>query len=374
MADVATNEKSSDNSSKRNGLKSDFPKDSLESAMRIAMVIEESNAGQPYPPTDTAIALSVSPGSSAYRILLSSALKYGLTTGTYKSDYISLTSTGSTVAAPSSPEDRQKALLQAALTPTTLRAVYEYYRGKKLPEQQFFENTVVREFGIPKEHAGKLYNIFMSNLNMVGLLRKANTGLWVGAEAAPAPAGQPIPQTQDDMESPDDASGAMDDMSSTPPIPTAAPARDRIKNAIFLGHGKNKRPLDQLIKILDEYGIPHKEAIDEANAGRPIPTKVADTMRECGAAVLIFTADEKFFDVDGNELWKPSENIAHELGAASVLYGDRIIIFKEKGVTLASNFSSIGYIGFEKDKLSDKGIELFRELVSFKIVNITVGG
>jgi predicted nucleotide-binding protein len=97
-------------------------------------------------------------------------------------------------------------------------------------------------------------------------------------------------------------------------------------------------------------------------------------MRECGAAVLIFTADEQFFDVDRNEVWRPSENVAHELGAASVLYDNRIIIFKEEGVTLASNYSSIGYIEFEKNKLGDKGVDLFRELVKFKIVNISVSG
>jgi predicted nucleotide-binding protein len=90
-------------------------------------------------------------------------------------------------------------------------------------------------------------------------------------------------------------------------------------------------------------------------------------MRECGAAILVFTADKQYFDRDGNSIWRPSENVSHELGAASVLYGDRIVIFKEKGIELPSNFSSVGYIEFEKDKLEDKGIDLFRELVSMKI-------
>jgi hypothetical protein len=52
-----------------------------------------------------------------------------------------------------------------------------------------------------------------------------------------------------------------------------------------------------------------------------------------------------------------------------VLYGDRIVVFKEKGIELPSNFSSVGYIEFEKDKLGEKGIELFRELVSMKIAD-----
>lgn len=81
-------------------------------------------------------------------------------------------------------------------------------------------------------------------------------------------------------------------------------------------------------------------------------------MRECGAAILIFSADEKFTDEDGDEIWRPSENVVNELGAASVLYDNRIIIFKESSVTLARNYRDIGYIEFEKDALDAKVNEL----------------
>lgn len=118
---------------------------------------------------------------------------------------------------------------------------------------------------------------------------------------------------------------------------------------------------------------PRKVAVDEPNRARPIPQKVAETMRECGAAILVFTADKEDFDTDGNSIWRPSENVSHELGAASILYGERIVLFKEKGIELPSNFSSVGYIEFDKNRLSEKGIELFRELVSMKILSISVG-
>jgi predicted nucleotide-binding protein len=156
----------------------------------------------------------------------------------------------------------------------------------------------------------------------------------------------------------------------TPPTPAASQAP--AKNAIFVGHGGNKKPTDQLTRILTEYRIPFKQAVEEPNRARPIPQKVSETMRECGAAILVFTADKEYFDANQNPIWRPSENVSHELGAASVLYGERIVVFKEKGIELPSNFSSVGYIEFEKDKLSDKGIELFRELVSMKILNISV--
>jgi hypothetical protein len=47
---------------------------------------------------------------------------------------------------PTKPEESHEALVTAALTPETFRTIYEYFRGKKLPEPTFFQNTVVREF------------------------------------------------------------------------------------------------------------------------------------------------------------------------------------------------------------------------------------
>ncbi len=70
-------------------------------------------------------------------------------------------------------------------------------------------------------------------------------------------------------------------------------------------------------------------------------------MNECGAAVIIFTADEKFEDTTGRAVYRPSENVVFELGAASVLYGSRVIIFKEKGVDFPTNFRDIGFIEFD---------------------------
>ena len=63
------------------GAGSDLPKHSLKSALRVATALEEKNSGNPMPPTDVAIAIGKSPGSSDFRMLLSSSIKYGLTTG-----------------------------------------------------------------------------------------------------------------------------------------------------------------------------------------------------------------------------------------------------------------------------------------------------
>jgi predicted nucleotide-binding protein len=111
--------------------------------------------------------------------------------------------------------------------------------------------------------------------------------------------------------------------------------------------------------------------MDEANLGRPIPQKVKETIEECGSAILIFTRDEQCFDASGNEIWRPSENVVHELGATSFAYGDRIVIFKEKGLHFPTNYQSIGYIEFESDDIQARTADLLKELIGFGLVRVT---
>jgi hypothetical protein len=355
-----------------------YPKNTVEEALRVPRVIEDQNAGQPLPPIELATALGMSPGSGRFQVLLSSSLRYGFTTGNYKSAKIGLTVSVPEIVAPVDGERAAAALVAAVLTPPTFKAAYEFFKGKKLPDGDFYVNTFSREFSVPKADAAKCAEIFRANMEYVGLVKRATTGLWVSKEIPTTLAAASTDETalgsHEEMES---SSGVATAAPEEPPIvpPTsqlAAPRPERPK-ALFIGHGPNKVPLTQLTKILDEYGIPYKVAEYEANAGRPISKKVADLMEECGAAILIFTADRELRDLEGNSVWLSSGNVAHELGATSVMYDGRVVIFKETGVDLASNFSGIGYIQFEKDKLSAHAIELFRELVHFKLVTISVG-
>ena len=350
-----------------------MPRVSLKEAVAVANALRDDFAGSDATPIDLAQSLSRSPSSSAWQFLTGAAVAYGLTTGAYNAATISLTTRGQMLTMPTDEGEDSKALFEAAMAPEVPKAFYEKYDRNKFPSEVIAKN-VLTQLGVQRDRVDEALKIIIDNGELVGIFKDVSGNRYVQLHRSGAIT--PSAQESQDEEGDNDAEAAADSSVDVAPVAPALPATQENKrpNAIFLGHGKNKRPLEQLIKILDEYGIPHKEAMVEANAGRPIPTKVAETMRECGAAILIFTADEQFTDMDDKEVWRPSENVVHELGASSVLYDNRIIIFKEDKVSLASNYSGIGYIPFEHDKLSEKGIDLFRELVSFKIVNITIGG
>lgn len=168
---------------------------------------------------------------------------------------------------------------------------------------------------------------------------------------------------------------SMSDVGAAPKLQGPSPetgVKRELGQAIFVAHGKNKRPLEQLKKILEQFKIPYRIATDEPNLGRPIGGKVKEVMESCNCAILIFTADEEFKDAKGSEIWRPSENVVFELGAAAgYLYGNRIVIMKEDGVEFPANFRDLGYISFLKDQLEAKAMEILKELIGFGIVKVS---
>lgn len=352
----------------------EFPKVALETVLAYPNAVVRAG-GQPLDKVDMAAALGISPGSSTLRTQGFASSAYGLTGGSYKTTF-SMAPLGEAITSPTSQEEHDEALVKAALKPELFAKVFEAYKGKKYPEIQFLVSALKRNFDVADSQAETCADIFTKNMKFVGLLRETKGGDWLVerpiAGAAGLPARQNSSEDADDLEEeiPDDAIEIPRD-ALTPP-PAAESQHSKRPNKLFIGHGRNKKPLDQLTKTLRELGIPHVVAEDEPNSGRPISQKVRDTMNQCGAAILVFSADVEYFDKDGNSVWRPSENVDHELGAAAVMYDDRVILFKEESISLASNFSGIGYIPFESDKLDAKTNELLRELIGLKILKVSV--
>ena len=149
-----------------------FPKNTLEEAIKVARAIEEQNAGNPMKPDILAKAVGFNAMADwRFLDLLRSANLYGLVVGVGKIQPVALTDIGRDVVAPSSPSARPRALLAAFRNVEDFRKVEDFYKGKKLPEDEFFENTLYREFNIPRERVRAFIETFTSNLNYVHAFR-----------------------------------------------------------------------------------------------------------------------------------------------------------------------------------------------------------
>ena len=342
-----------------------MPRVALKEAVTLANALRDDFAGADATPIDLAQSLGRSPSSSAWQFLTGAAVAYGLTTGAYNAATISLTPRGQKLTMPTDEGADGQALFEAALTPDAPKAFYEKYDRNKFPSEIIAKN-VLAQLGVPRDRVDEALKIIIDNANQVGILKEVRGNQYIqlrgmsGMNSAIA-----ATESQDDNIDTDELNEADTLSTNAKSAPLDTPQRPK---PIFIAHGKDKKPLEQLKVILDQFKIPYRVAVDEPHAGRPISDKVRSLMNECGSAIVIFTSSGEPADPEKGAV--ANLNVVFELGAASVLYGDKIIIFKEKDLELPSDFSDLGHISFNKDNLDAKALDLLKELISMGFVQV----
>jgi predicted nucleotide-binding protein len=355
-----------------------YPEITITEAIRVPEAIREKNAGRPMNRLLLANALQLSPTGTTFRDLLSASYKYGFTKGSFNSETIDLTELGQELTKPRSEKEKLDAMRKGLRRIGLFEQMLTYYNNNKLPATEFLKNTLEREpFNVTPEWSEEAADVFIANGKAVGFIRDIMGSPSVIIEAGPptTETSKPIPEVEDEPAPPLVATEQEEPEIPSGQKPPTQPEKSRITGVLqfFIGHGKDEEALEQLKSILGELRIPYVVAQEEPNAGRPISEKVRNLMDSCSGGIFIFSADEEFKDLEGNSVFRPRENVVFELGAASYKYDQRIVIFKEKGVSFPTDFRDLGHIEYEKGQLASKSMDLLKELIAFKVVSILPG-
>jgi hypothetical protein len=141
-----------------------FPKNNLEDAISVAKAIEDKNGGNPMKADLLAKAVGFNkPNDWRFLDILKSANLYGLVSGSGEKATVSLDKIGQDVVSPGDAEDRKNALLSAFHNVPEFKKVDEFYGNKRIPEDEYFLNTLTRSFQIPRDRANVFADVFRAN-------------------------------------------------------------------------------------------------------------------------------------------------------------------------------------------------------------------
>jgi CAP12/Pycsar effector protein, TIR domain len=134
---------------------------------------------------------------------------------------------------------------------------------------------------------------------------------------------------------------------------------------VFISHGSNTDVVEQIEVMLGLADIQAEIAEVEETAAIPVPEKVLNSMRRCGAGIIAVTVDEGRKDDEGN--YTLNENVLIEIGAAFVLYDQRVVLLWDKRLAVPSNVQGLYRCEFEGDELSwSAGMKLMKAIQGFK--------
>ncbi|HUU28050.1 MAG TPA: TIR domain-containing protein [archaeon] len=340
---------------------SEIPRLTLSEAIRLAQSLYDDFSGKPTPPHQLAVKVGNSPTSSVWQQLCGSSIAYGLTSGGYNANTISLTDLGHRVVAPTVEGDDLIAKVECALLPKIAKRFYENYNRSKFPQDKIACNILAR-MGAPPNRLDKVLEILKRNGEFVGIIHQTITGPFVAIDT-PKPQfekGAPLVTMEEQAEA---GTELPSDTGAVKPQVSLSPLQQRV----FITHGKNKEIISQLKELLSFGKFIPIIAEEHETTSKPVPDKVLEDMRSCFAGVIHISSEDELLDKEGTVHRKINENVLIEIGAAMALYGRNFILLVHKEIHLPSNLQGLYLCYYEGENLDyEATIKLLRAFNEFK--------
>ena len=339
---------------------SDVPSYSLQKALRVAEAIRDNYGYKPTTPLALAKALEMTPSSSGFRMLTGASIAYGLTNGGYNAETVSITALGMRIVRPTEEGDDVRAKREALMKPRVTREFLEKYNGAPLPKEAIAQNVLL-ELGVPHDRTEDVLKLILEDADAVGFLTtiKDRKYLEIGKEitnaaslGSAAAALQDPPEDESIREVPDGGSVIQIPLRVPQPGTAAsAPATDARLKRVFITHGKNKGFIEPIKKLLSFGELEAVVAAEKQTVSQPVPEKVMEDMRSCGAAIIHVEDERRLMDKEAKEHVVLNENVLIEIGGAMALYGRRFILVVKDGVQLPSNLQGLYEVRYTGDAL-----------------------
>lgn len=385
-ATVSPRKKVQESQEKRQYLKqADVPSASLDEALRVPAAILEHYAGKPVSPLQLAKAPNVDPKGSQLKLLSGAAIAFGLTEGGSQAATISVSELAKAILRPKSEGAPREARRQAILTPRVFREFLQNYNGHSFPREDIAIN-VLEEMGVPRAKAPDVLSRIESSARSVGLIEEIKNKAFVSltgisnpiADEDVANDGEVEEEYEKEEQEGNYAQPQQNEKTYTPyrvaradttpstPMATAI-ADDARRRRVFITHGKNRELVDPIKKMLDYGEMTPVVSVDKQSVSKPVPEKVMDDMRSCGAAIIHVDADRTIKAEDGEEHVILNPNVLIEIGAAMAFYGRRFILLVRDGVKLPSNLQGLYEVRYVDDKLdANAAIKLLEAIKDIK--------
>ena len=264
------------------------------------------------------------------------------------------------------------------LRPRVVREFLQRYDGSKLPREDIGLN-VLETMGVPKQAAARALNAIVEGAQGAGFLKDINGVSYVDLQNTEQPqtGGDETPEPKLDTPDPQVAK-ATNGKVPTPRVEAAAvsgdlPASDLRLKRVFVTHGKNRGLVPQLKELL-EFGqfIPFV-SVERESVSKPVPDKVMDDMRACGAAIIHVDADRELMTPEGGREIVLNGNVLIEIGAAMALFGRRFILLVQDGIRLPSNLQGLYEVRYKGEQLDGEAtlrlLKAFNEFKNYALVN-----
>lgn len=364
-------EKTPKNNKKRLS-QSDVPAYSIEHAMRVPVSLFENYAGGPTKPIDVAAAMELLPSSSLFRMLSGSAIAYGLIEGGAKSQEMTITDHAKKILQPLEDGIDLAAKRESLLKPRIIGEFLNKYNGSPIPKDQIAQNVLI-SMGVPNDRSSDVLALILEGAEGLGFITEIKGKKYVNLTPPKAHPAAVLPNVDESEYEDDDSVTALTqepEIVNRDPSPVANASTENNKK-VFITHGRNKTFIEPIKKLLSFGEMEAVVSVEKQSVSQPVPEKVMNDMRGCGAAIIHVEDELTLLDKEAKEHVMLNPNVLIEIGAAMALYKKRFILLVKDGVKLPSNLQGLYEVRYSGESMDgDATIKLLEAINAMKAEKI----
>lgn len=358
----------------------DIPAYDLNEALLVAKALLQEYGGHPASPLDVAAAMDLAPTSGKFRMLCGASIAYGLTAGGYNASQIALTSLAKQIIEPQEEGEDLTGRREAVMKPRILREFLSKYSGSPLPREDIGLN-VLKNLNVPADRVQQVWEMVLRSANSVGFLQSIKERKYVNLGGVKPP--EQSAKTSSDEDSDEPVQARIRDLVKTVHEPEPGAAAQEVRHVaaqndtrlrrVFITHGKNTAFIEPIKELLGFGELVPVVSIHKESVAQPVPDKVMNDMRGCGAAIIHVDGEMKFLDADAKEHAVINANVLIEIGAAMALYGRRFILLVRDGIKLPSNLQGLYEVRYQGDALDGAvTIRLLKAINEMKAITLPI--
>lgn len=356
----------------------EIPAYDLDEALLVAKALFQEYGGHAATPLDVAAAMDLTPTSGKFRMLCGASIAYGLTSGGYNAAQITPTELAKQIIEPQEEGADLSGKREAVMKPRILREFLSKYSGSPLPREDIGMN-VLKSMNVPADRTKQVWDMVIRSADSVGFLQTIKDRKYVnlggvkppeqpstssGQDETSASPGAQIKELVKTVHEPEPAAVAQESKRS-------GTQNDSRLRRVFITHGKNTSFIEPIKELLGFGELIPVVSIQKESVAQPVPDKVMNDMRGCGAAIIHVDGETKLLDSDAKEHTVINSNVLIEIGAAMALYGRRFILLVREGVKLPSNLQGLYEVRYQGDALDGSvTIRLLKAINEMKAVSL----
>jgi predicted nucleotide-binding protein len=319
--------------------------------------------------------------------LSGAAIAFGLIEGGAQATSISITDLAKRILRPKTEGAEQIARREAVLGPRVFGEFLKNYDASPFPRPDIGLN-VLEDMGVPREKAAEVLERIETSARSVGFIEEIKGKAYVSLNGSNH-SSETTPGEMDRAPIEDIIGGGIEapnsdgekiypKLSGTKTSMATAIVDDERRRKVFITHGKNRELIDPIKKLLEFGELTAVVSVDRQSVSKPVPEKVMDDMRSCGAAIIHVDADRTIVDKQDQEHVLLNPNVLIEIGDAMAFYGRRFILLVKDGVKLPSNLQGLYEVRYTNDLLDAgatiKLLEAIKDIKNYSLPTDAVNG